>query len=409
MQKNLLKLFGILVLFFISTFALPITTFDKDIPKEEYAERRAKVMETLSDGGIIFRDGKIGRGMDSVDRNTPILDFYYLTGYHKEDSYIVLIPSEKKTILFAKEENEDELKKIGETTGISDVKSAQAFQDFVKKNLKETKKFYIKVEHKIEKTIKDTIKDVEIDTKRLSKTLVKLRLIKSEAEQRCMKKAAQATAKGLIEAMKNVKPDMVENELQKIIEDVFKKETGGKYTAFPSIVASGVNSLELHYSQNSRKMKDGELVLCDVGSEYQFYASDVTRTFPINGKFTEEQKEIYELCLGAMKKAEEKLKPGVSLGELHLIAEDYVQKNSNGKYKLGHSLSHYVGLAVHDYGADGKLKAGMVITIEPGIYIPQKKFGIRIEDTYLVTKDGFERLSSDIPREINEIEKLMKK
>jgi Xaa-Pro aminopeptidase len=238
----------------------------------------------------------------------------------------------------------------------------------------------------------------------LTEKIHNARLIKSPAEIKLMKESAQATAQGLIKAMKEVKPGMKEHELARIIEKEFTKHTGSKALAFPSIVATGRNAIELHHPPTASRIKEKHLVLCDVGAEYKGYAADVTRTFPANGKFTKEQKKVYEICLEAMKQAEKKLKEGVTLGALHQTAENYVSKKG---YNLGHSLSHFVGLSVHDVGTGGKLKAGMVITIEPGIYLQDKGIGIRIEDTYLVTKDGFERLSQTVPREIDEIEALM--
>jgi Xaa-Pro aminopeptidase len=287
-----------------------------------------------------------------------------------------------------------------------------------------------------------------------------MRVIKSPAEIDLIKKACSITSGALIEAMKAAQLNMKEYELAAIIEYIFKKD-GADYTAFPTIVGSGVNSTILHYEAGDRKFKDNDIIVMDVGSEYKNYASDITRSIPANGKFTSEQKEIYEIVLKANKKAIKNAKPGLGLNEIQNYAKDMV---AEGLYKLGlitdkgkswqtnvwmpHAVSHYVGLDVHDVGdasyftKKGRIvEEGMVFTIEPGIYINNNSLdnlniiydeqvdskeldefaqkvkpavekynniGIRIEDTILITKDGCEILSSKAPKEIKAIENIMK-
>jgi Xaa-Pro aminopeptidase len=187
------------------------------------------------------------------------------------------------------------------------------------------------------------------------------------------------------------------------------------------MIASGPNSVVLHYSANRRRIEPGDLVVMDAGGEYKGYATDVTRTIPATGKFTPRQREIYDIVLAAQKAAIAAVKPGMSLlggssTSVRKIALDYIETHgkdmhggSLGKYFV-HGLGHFVGLEVHDPGSfDRRLEPGMVITIEPGIYIPEENLGVRIEDTLLVTAGGAEVLSSALPKEADEIEKLVGK
>jgi len=197
-------------------------------------------------------------------------------------------------------------------------------------------------------------------------------------------------------------------------------DQGCERHAYAPIVGSGPNAAVLHYSQNRRRMDGGELVLMDVAAECSMYASDITRTVPVNGKFTARQRELYEVVLGAQKAAIAAIKPGIMLGSsknkvgLQKIATDYIDSHgkdlkgaSLGRYFI-HGLGHHVGLDVHDATDPSlPLQAGMVITIEPGVYLPDEGIGIRIEDVVLVTEDGAKVLSSSLPREVNEIEKAM--
>jgi Xaa-Pro aminopeptidase len=197
-------------------------------------------------------------------------------------------------------------------------------------------------------------------------------------------------------------------------------ELGCERSAYAPIVGSGPNSTILHYMANRRRMDSGEVLLMDVGAECSDYSSDVTRTVPVNGKFTARQREIYQIVLGAQKAAIAAVRPGMKVrgdpASLYQIAYDYI--NSHGKDLHGeplgkyftHGLSHHVGLDVHDLSdLNEPLKAGMVITIEPGIYIPEESIGVRIEDTILVTETGSKNLSAALPREPDEIERLVRK
>lgn len=242
----------------------------------------------------------------------------------------------------------------------------------------------------------------------------KLRAIKSSYEIENIRKATNITADGLISAMKAAKPGIWEYELQAAVEFEFTRQ-GALQKGFPSIIGSGLNSLEPHYRSNSCQAQNGDLVVMDVGAKYMGYSSDITRTIPVSGRFTKAQKEVYSMVLQVQKMAITMIKPGVSIVEIEKFAVEAFKKLGYQDYFI-HGLSHSVGLDVHDISTEKILKSGMIITIEPGLYFrpsdkraPEKYkgIGIRVEDIILVTENGYEILSSKVPKEINEIEKLM--
>ena len=255
--------------------------------------------------------------------------------------------------------------------------------------------------------------------------LQKLRGIKQPEEIAIMEKVAAMSVEGHNEVMKATKPGMTEFQAQAIMEYMFKKN-GSEFVGYPSINGSGENSCILHYETNQRLMKSGDLLLSDCAAEYHGYSADVTRTIPVNGKFSPEQKIIYELVLEAQDSAFLKCKPGNLFSDAHAAAQRVI---TSGLMKLGiissasetriyfpHGTSHHLGLDVHDMGGRGPLEPGAVFTVEPGIYIPpgskcDKKWwsiGVRIEDDILITPDGYKNLSAGAPRTVAEIEKMAK-
>ncbi len=264
-----------------------------------------------------------------------------------------------------------------------------------------------------------------------------MRLHKDEAEIAAMRRAASVTAKAHRRAMEVARPGMYEYEVQAEMDRVFRAG-GAERTAYDSIVGSGPNATILHYRANRRLMEEGDLLLIDAGCELHYYASDVTRTFPVSGRFSEPQRILYQLCLDAQEAAIEVTKPGVTLQTIHDAAAKVI---GGGLLELGlvqgtleevleeqrykdffmHKTSHWIGMDVHDVGAYFRggeprpLEPGMVLTIEPGIYVATdaevdekwRGIGIRIEDDILVTEAGHENLTSDIPKSIEAIEGLM--
>jgi len=250
--------------------------------------------------------------------------------------------------------------------------------------------------------------------------LASLRTYKDAGEVELIRKATNASAAAHLAAMKAMKPNMTEREIAALLQYEWGKR-GCERPAYAPIVGSGFNSTVLHYSEDSGTMKDGDVVVIDAAGEYSMYASDITRTLPANGKFTARQREIYDIVLGAQEAAIAAFKSGKSNlkrndpDSLHKVAYDYI--NSHGKDMHGeplgkyfiHGLSHYVGLNVHDAG-DYKvpLAPGMVFTIEPGIYIPEEKLGVRIEDMFWVDPSGkLVKLSADVPSAANDVEHVM--
>ena len=244
-----------------------------------------------------------------------------------------------------------------------------------------------------------------------------LRMKKSEFELGKLRQAIEITIAGHRHALRSIRPGRFEYQVEAAIEYQFRSR-GATRPAFPSIVGSGPNATILHYAQNNRRMRSGDLVLIDVGAEFAGYSSDLTRTYPVSGRFTPRQKQIYNVVLAAQEAALKQVRPGVKFdtsGPIHQAALQTIdshgrdlQGGSLGRYFI-HGTGHHLGLDVHDpVSARGRpLEAGMVITIEPGIYIPEEELGIRIEDDVLVTEDGYQLLSQGLPRKAEEIERMM--
>ena len=247
--------------------------------------------------------------------------------------------------------------------------------------------------------------------------LTQMRLIKSDCEIQNLKTAVGKTKLGIERMLQEAKPGMKEYELEAYF-DFVTKQAGVKGRAFGTIAAAGTNATVLHYHDNDTIINDGELILFDLGCSWNNYNADISRTFPINGKFSSRQKEIYQAVLDVQKEVINKIKPGIKLSELNEIAKKslaskckilgLIDKDEDLQKYYYHGIGHFLGLDTHDVGGrDRELKAGMVITIEPGLYIEEESIGIRIEDDILVTETGFENLSADIIKEIDDIESSM--
>ena len=259
----------------------------------------------------------------------------------------------------------------------------------------------------------------------LRNVLDNLRMVKADAEMELLQRAIDITTSAHIEVMKSIEPGMYEYEIEALIQYIFHRN-GAEYTGFPSIVGSGENSVILHYNTNRRRMQADDMVVIDIGAEYRGYTADVTRSLPVNGVFSREQKTIYELVLKAQKAGIEASQSGSAFGApgqaaQRVIAEGLrelglIEKEEDVRNFFMHGTSHYLGLYVHDVGNGGPLVPGTVITVEPGIYIKASEdvdpkwwnIGVRIEDDVLITEDGPVVLSADAPRTVSEIEALMR-
>ena len=241
--------------------------------------------------------------------------------------------------------------------------------------------------------------------KDLAPILDDMRRVKDAQEIERLREAGRIGALGLKEAIRSAKPDMYEYQIAALAEFGFLWR-GASGPAFFPIVGSGPNSCVLHYFKNGRRMVSGDIVVLDFGSDYRYYESDITRTFPVSGRFNAEQAKVYQIVLDTQRAALEKVRPGATFSSLNEAVREALGRLGYGQY-LPHGVSHYVGMSTHDVGESVPFTSGVVLTVEPGVYITEKNLGVRIEDTVLVTKDGCEVLTKDVPKEVSEIESLM--
>lgn len=402
-----------------------IPTPTGSIPPEVYRARRHTLMEQMGSGvALIFGADHVGDGQRQD------LDFYYLTGLEFEGGAALMLAPEHpqfKEVLFLRPLDVEDNRWHGNRpilgraielgTGIAKVMRTTLLPRMLTDAILNTQNrelVYLGNMVGYTSPVPKQLKVLrEASTRILNsqirdghELLPRMRSVHDQYEIKVMRRAVDITVEGFKFAMQSVRPDMNESELQYVFESHFRRE-GSHCNAYRPIVGSGLNTCVLHYGQNRKVMRDGELVLCDVGCEYEMYASDITRTFPVSGKFTARQAEVYQVVLDAWKAAVAAVRPGVTWVELNHIAREVIDQAGYADDYF-HSLGHFVGLNVHDAGLQREpLKAGMVITIEPGIYIAKEEIGIRIEDDILVTEDGCEVISAACPREIHEIEAIM--
>ncbi len=253
------------------------------------------------------------------------------------------------------------------------------------------------------------------DTRDLLPIVDSMRVVKDVDEVARLRRAVDVSVAGHIAAMRAARPGMYEYELEAALEAGFRRN-GADRLGYPSIVGSGPNTTTLHYDVNRRRTEPGDLVVIDAAAEWGQYTADVTRTFPVNGKFTPRQKAIYDLVLGAQQAAFDSVRSGITLRQLDGIARRYMREHSgtlcgertcDDREFFNHGLGHPIGMDVHDVGISRPLEPGMVITLEPGIYLQAEKLGVRIEDDVLVTAKGGEWLSAGAPRTTDAIERVM--
>jgi Xaa-Pro aminopeptidase len=433
------------------------------IKMSEYAKRRKQLMQQIGPKGIvILASAPIAKRNGDYDHPfRQQSDFYYLTGFEEPESVAIFLPKRKEGefILFNREK--DRAKEIwdgpraGQAGACEMYGANQAFaiQEFKKKlpDLLEGREeihYALGVDRTFDKMVLNAIAKARAKIRSgmqpplalfdVTNTIHEMRLIKSPAEIAIMRQAAQISAQAHIRAIQTCKPGINEYQLEAELHYEFNRN-GARFAAYTSIVGAGANACILHYTNNNQVIKNGDIVLIDAGCEFHNYASDITRTFPANGKFTREQRAIYELVLKSQMAGIKAIKPGVpwntvqdvivniitqgliDLGILKGSLKDLINKQAYFPFYM-HKSGHWLGLDVHDVGRykiDGKwrkLMPGMILTVEPGIYISSDipgvnkrwhNIGVRIEDDVLVTAQGNEVLSSAVPKQINEIEKLM--
>jgi len=431
--------------------------------KNRYADRRSKLGAMLPKNSAVVIAGAAVqyRNADSSHAFRQDSNFWYLTGFNEPESTLVLLINESKDVQsIAFVPKKDALKEIwdgyraGPNGAVKDHGFDLAFDNTeIDERLPDLLAGYNQVFYPVGKSQKldadviDWIKTARskdrhsspIDIADASSKIGNERLIKDEDEIEIMKKACQISAEAHVEAMKFVKPGMNEQELEAFYQYQFSKR-GGRFAAYTPIVAGGENACVLHYVENSKALKDGDLVLVDAGCEFELYASDITRTYPINGKFTSAQLAIYEVVLEAQQKSIEAVTVNNNVMDSQIISEKVITQglidlgilngsmeelHETGAFKdfYMHKIGHWLGIDVHDagdYTEDGeymKFKPGMITTVEPGIYISStanvkdqwKGIGIRIEDNILVTAKGNQNLTDFVPSNPKEIEALMAK
>ncbi len=429
-----------------------------------YKQRRDRLLEMMDDGVAVLSTATMQtRSNDTEYPFRPNSDFYYLTGFEEDNSIVVLSKrgDERKTVLFVQEKVPEMELWTGERLGVEvakecftfdEVHGIKGFEEQVQELLKEQTLLYFELFHNSQvytqlKAAANTMlhtRGVNRSPRTFSditKLTQQMRLIKSSEEVALIKQALAITEQAHHHAMKTCQTGMLEYQLQAEYEYTFKKE-GAYSDAYTTIIAGGNNANTLHYIKNDQQLKEGELVLVDAGCEFGFYASDITRTYPVNGNFTLAQKELYEIVLDVQLKIIAAIKPQGSKKALQALSERLL---TEGMVALGileghvkilmdekkhkayypHGIGHWLGLDVHDpcpYSDDNGdeilFAEGMVLTIEPGVYLPEddmnipekyRGIGIRIEDNILVTKEGCENLSQGIAKTVEEIEKMCKR
>jgi len=418
-------------------------------PNSAYAERRAKLASNI-DGPIVL----LGYTGKEEEAQTYIFaqeeNFYYLTGHNEEEAALVLLPPNgskakkddlegPREILFLLPKDPRKEKWNGvrmspgdpgieARTGFAEIKPMPELRATVERLAKVYANFYTILPYQRElggypheKGTVEWLKQAapQVNIKDIRANITDLRMVKSPTEIVLIREAVKLSDEAQMKAMKMLRPGLWEYQVAaKMVET--HAMGGSEAEAYAPIVGAGPNSTALHYDKLARKIEDGDIVVLDVGAQFSGYASDITRTLPANGKFTPRQREIYEIVLGAQNAAMDAIKPGMDMchkgdKSVYKIAYDYI--NSRGKDKEGkslgqyfiHGLGHNVGLNVHDPPFDlcKPMVPGMVVTVEPGIYIPEENLGVRIEDDVLVTETGHEVLSGNLPRSVGEIEKIM--
>lgn len=416
--------------------------------KNFYIQNRKKYLDIVNENSvtILFSGHSYQKSADqdypfSVNRN-----FYYLSGINQANVILVLVKGINgvKEYLLIEENDEVMSKWVGmkltkeqahEISGIENVLYLSSFESLIfslfnssRKNYEELYYLYLDLERRnnedystkalrYSEVVKQKYPEVKIEN--AYQKIIRLRMNKSKEEVELIKASIDTTKGALENVMKNIKPGLYEYQVETYY-DSHIKFNGQKVTSFETICATGKNATILHYVDNNSLINDNDLVLFDLGCCTDYYISDISRTYPANGKFTERQKQIYEIVLNCNKKCIEFLKPGLTWDEYNKYANSLLIEGLKNiglikedkeliKY-YWHSIGHSIGLDTHDPDIRNvKFEEGMLMTVEPGLYLEDEGIGIRIEDNILITKDGCINLSKDLIKEIDDIEKFMKK
>lgn len=424
------------------------------IPAQLFVKNRARLVSKLKPKSIVVLHSNdiVNTNADGTLPFKQNSNLFYLSGTDQEETILILAPDfqdeSMREVLFLKETSEliaiweghKLTKEEGQAvSGVKNIKWKEDFKLALATILAETEHIYIPTNEHIRssdhaegandrfiKWCKDSFPLHEYE--RLSPLLYDLRVEKSQEEVKLLQQACNITEKGFRRVLEYTQPGVWEFELEAEYAHEFLKNRSRGF-AYAPIIAGGANACVLHYLDNDQQLKDGELLLMDVGAEYANYNGDMTRTIPVNGRFTKRQQQVYNAVLRVKNKASELLTPGTIIPEYHKAVGEIMQaelvdlglidktdiKNQSKdrpaykKYFM-HGTSHHLGLDVHDVGSVfAPIKAGMVLTVEPGIYIREEGIGVRLEDDILITENGYVNLMGTIPIEIEEIEDLMNK
>jgi Xaa-Pro aminopeptidase len=415
-----------------------------NIPKSEYRTRRQKLLDQIKDG-VVVMTGAREEDLGEIGRFRQHNDFMYITGVQTPDAYLIFVPpgvipgKPQRETAFIPPRNIMREKWTGvqlgpgadaeRLFGLEEVAPSTAFKDRLSELLTKPPvegnrlpRIYTVIptgpgsdvsrESRFVEMLRQTYPKNEIVD--VSRIIAEMRKVKSPSEIELLQKAVDISVEGHRELFRTIKPGAYEYEAQAALEAVWMR-LGSERPGYTSIIGSGINGTILHYNENRKRIDAGELVVVDAAAEYSYYTADITRTFPASGKFTPRQREIYQLVLDAQRAAEKAFVPGKStLSDLQRAAREVMTSsrlrdqhgNTLERYFI-HGLVHWIGMDVHDVGNYGVLPAGSVFTIEPGIYLPEEGFGVRIEDNYLVTEKGLVKMSSKLASEPDEIERMM--
>jgi Xaa-Pro aminopeptidase len=412
--------------------------------KEEFLRRRAVLMEKTGNGMIIlFGGAAVPAGAHFRQDN----DFYYYTGVDDTNAVVIMTPKNGRAVLFLPAQSPREEMIDGtnllkdprgtEKTGMAEIHPLSYLDEFIARNVGEHgTKFHVRLSPADDvdsgrwetgifvgrKNRTHYNDQISLDQHRILKLKERypvfffedvvphidaMRVIKSAEEIAILRRNGKISAEAVKQAMLASRPGGFEYEVEAAAMHVVLKH-GARGFAYPPIVGSGPNSCVWHYSKNERRMESGDILLMDFGGDLDYMCMDISRTWPVSGKFSDEQREVYTIALEVLKACLEFYRPGVTTADVQAHVDAVMKKKGIDPRGQRGGIGHYVGMSTHDVGPRGlPLQEGMVFAIEPGLYYPEKNLGVRIEDTVLITKDGCEVLTKDVPKEIDEIEKLL--
>jgi len=438
-------LFKYSVIFFLSFLLFQSLSLAQrtGFSKEEFMRRRQALRERVKEGMVIlFGEATEQPGAHFRQDN----DFFYFTGVEDLSAILVMNAKSGESYLFLPRQTPREemvgganlLKdeKARDKTGLTNIFELSYFDEFIARNHRNFAITYLRLQPRdaVDNDRGEVLlflgrksrihynDQLSLDNYRIQKLkerypffefrditphIDSLRMIKSAEEIEILRRNGKISAEAVKQAMLATRPGAYEYEVEAAAMSTILKG-GARGAAYPPIVGSGPNTCIWHYNKNSRKIQAGDLVLMDFGADLDYLCMDITRTWPASGKFTKDEKEVYQIVLEVQKACIEAYRPGVTAEDVQKHVQEVMKSKKLDTRGLRGGLGHFVGMAVHDVGTRGPtLQEGMVFAIEPALYYPEKNIGIRIEDTVLITKDGCEVLTKDVPKEIEDVEKLL--